>query len=131
MATILPCPPVVNPGVSIGACKVACVTSGAGRITRVLELQQVSRLGRVYRLKGLLLKIWRALLLLETLQRLLGHYKEKRLRRLRELLAAREEEMGDLRREIADLEVQVAREKEAKRALCADGKNTGAGASGF
>lgn len=84
------------------------------RLTRVLELQQLSRLGRLYRLRGLLLKAWRAILLLEMLHRLLGNAKEKRLKRLRELLAARQEELEDLRKEIEELEKEL-------RAAPADG----------
>ncbi|MBI3408285.1 MAG: hypothetical protein HY040_08005 [Planctomycetes bacterium] len=74
------------------------------RLTRLVELQQVMRLGRVYRLRGLLLKAWRALLLLDVIRRLFGDYKKKRLQCLRELLAAREEEIVDLRNEIRELE---------------------------
>ncbi len=80
------------------------------RLTRLLQLQQLSRLGRVYRLRGLLFKLWRALLLLELVQRLLGHTKERRLNRLQELLAAKEEELAELRREIGELEDQLAQE---------------------
>jgi hypothetical protein len=77
------------------------------RLTRVLELQQISRLGRLYRLRGLLLKAWRAILILEMIQRVFGNAKEKRLKRLRELLIAREEELADLRKEIEELEKQL------------------------
>jgi voltage-gated potassium channel len=77
------------------------------RLTRVLQLQQVTRLGRLYRLKSLLAKGWRAVLVLEMIQRLLGDYKKKRLARLREMLAVREEEIVELRQEIAELESQL------------------------
>lgn len=74
------------------------------RLTRLVELQQVMRLGRLYRLRGLLLKLWRAVLLLDVIRRLFGDYKKKRLQCLRELLAAREEEIAELRNEIRELE---------------------------
>lgn len=77
------------------------------RLTRVLELQQLGRLSRIYRLRGLLLKAWRAILILEMIQRLFGNKREKRLKRLRELVTAKEEELADLRKEIQDLEQQV------------------------
>jgi voltage-gated potassium channel len=79
------------------------------RLTRVLEVQQIMRLGRLFRLRGLLLKIWQAVLLLEMIQRLLGDYKKKRLQRLRDRLVEREEELTELRREIADLEAELTR----------------------
>jgi voltage-gated potassium channel len=78
------------------------------RLTRLLEFQQVLRLGRLYRLRGLLVKIWRAVLVLEVIQHLLGDYKRKRLQRLRELLAVRDEEIVELRKEIADLERELS-----------------------
>lgn len=81
------------------------------RLAGLVELGQVSRLGRLYRLRGLLFKLWRTMLLLEVMQRLLGHYREKRLRRLKELLASRQEEIAALNKEIAEL--QDAESKEA------------------
>jgi voltage-gated potassium channel len=81
------------------------------RLAGVVELGQVSRLSRLYRLRGLLFKLWRTVLLLEIMQRLLGHYREKRLRRLKELLAARQEEIIALSKEIAELQDSVAAEK--------------------
>ncbi|MCI0379776.1 MAG: hypothetical protein L0215_19400 [Gemmataceae bacterium] len=84
------------------------------RLTRILELQQLSRMGRLYRLRGLLVKLWRAVLLLDILQRLMGNRDEKRLSRLRELLAARTEELEELKQDIDELEKTIARKKEAK-----------------
>lgn len=82
------------------------------RLIGVLEIQGVGRLSRLYRLRGLLSRGWRAVLLLEMIQRLFGPYRENRLGRLRKLLAAREDEIVDLRREIAELESTLAREKQ-------------------
>jgi hypothetical protein len=78
------------------------------RLTRLLQLQQLASLGRIYRLRGLLLKLWRAILLLEVLHRLIGNRKEKRLERLRELLTAKLDEVADLKQEIAQLEREMA-----------------------
>ena len=74
------------------------------RLTGFLELQQLGRLSRLYRLRGLLARTWRAVLLLEMIQRLRGRYREKHLQRLKELLNARQEEIAELREEIAELE---------------------------
>jgi voltage-gated potassium channel len=81
------------------------------RLTGFLELQQAGRVFRLYRLRGLLAKIWRLCLLLEISQRLFGDYWQNRLKRLKALLAARQEEMADLRTEIAALEDMLAKEK--------------------
>lgn len=83
------------------------------RLAGLLELQQVNRLGRLYRLRGLLSKISRTILLLEIIQRVLGNYRNQRLKRLNELLTARQDEVADLRKEIADLENLLAKDKPA------------------
>jgi hypothetical protein len=81
------------------------------RLAGLLKAQQISRLGRLYRLRGLLARIWRAMLLLEMIQRLFGRYKERRLKRLKQQLAAREEEVLELRQEIAELERALAEDE--------------------
>lgn len=80
------------------------------RLTSLLELQQVSRLSRLYRLRGLLSRVWRAILLLEIIQRLFSHYRENRLLRLKRLLATRQEEVAHLGNEIAELENLLAKQ---------------------
>jgi hypothetical protein len=79
------------------------------RLAGLLEAQKLSRLSRLFRLRGLLSRIWRAMLLLEMVQRMFGRYRERRLERLKQLLATREEEIIDLRQEIAELEATLAR----------------------
>jgi hypothetical protein len=74
------------------------------RLGSVLEVQQVSRLGRLYRLKSLAARFWRAILVLEMIQRLFGRNRENRLERLKKTLAARREEIDALEREIAEQE---------------------------
>jgi voltage-gated potassium channel len=70
------------------------------RLGRVLRLDQVLRAGRVYRLRALAMRGWRAVLLLQVVQRLTGRSTEHRLKQLRALLQAKEEEVADLREEI-------------------------------
>ena len=81
------------------------------RLARVLEAQQLGKLGRLYRLRGLIARLWRAVLLLEMIQRLFGRYRERRLKRLKQLLVTREDELADLREEIAELEAKLAQER--------------------
>jgi voltage-gated potassium channel len=75
---------------------------------RLLRLSQLSRMGRVYRMQGLALKAWRAFLVLEVIQRLTGKTLDKQLKQLEELLLAKEEEVRELRTEIADLKRRMA-----------------------
>lgn len=90
------------------------------RLSRILRLEQLTRMGRLYRLRGLLVKAWRAMLLLELIQRLTGRSLEKRLQRLQDLLAAKEEEIEDLRKEIDDLRKQIAERDRAVRSAAAE-----------
>jgi hypothetical protein len=83
------------------------------RLARLAQLNQLSQMGRLYRLRGMLMKAWRAFLLLEMLSRLLGNYKERRLKKLKDLAAAREIELAELRQEIRELEEAVQKEKAA------------------
>jgi voltage-gated potassium channel len=82
------------------------------RLTRLMQLQQLSRMGRVYRLRGLLFKLWRAVLVLEMVQRLLRINPQKRLARLKELLAAKNEEIEDIKKEIDELEKRMLESRE-------------------
>jgi voltage-gated potassium channel len=78
------------------------------RLSEFLELQQLGRLSRLYRLRGLLARTWRAVLLLEMIQRLRGRYCERHLQRLKESLRACQDEMAALQEEIAEIEKRLA-----------------------
>jgi voltage-gated potassium channel len=83
------------------------------RLGRVIRLEQLSRLGRLYRMQGVALRAWRGFLLLELINRILGTTPEKHLEQLRELEEAKQEELAELRREIAALEEEI-RQKQAQ-----------------
>jgi voltage-gated potassium channel len=78
------------------------------RVGRVLRLEQLLRWGRVHRLQSLVARCWRAVLILQIVQRLTGRSAERRLQDLRELRQAKEEELADLGREIRELEERMA-----------------------
>jgi voltage-gated potassium channel len=77
------------------------------RLGRVLRLEELLRWGRLHRVQALGTRGWRALLLLQIVERLMGRAPERRLRQLRDLLQAKEEEVADLRREITELEKRI------------------------
>jgi hypothetical protein len=89
------------------------------RLGRVLRLEELLRWGRLYRLKALLSHGWRAFLVLQVVERLTGRSPERRLKRLRELLQAREEEVADMRQEIRECEERVAKRAGAHAACIA------------
>jgi hypothetical protein len=78
------------------------------RLGRVLRLEELLRWGRLHRLQALVARCWRAFLLLEIVQRLIGCSLEHQLRQHRELLQAKEEELADLRQEIKEIEERIA-----------------------
>jgi hypothetical protein len=92
------------------------------RLGRVLRLEQLLNWGRVHRLQALIARAWRAILLLQIVQRLIGRSPQRQLKKLKELLEAKEEEVADLRREIDDLELRIGRAR-------ASSKLAGAGCS--
>lgn len=78
------------------------------RLGRVLRLEELLRWGRLYRLRALVARGWRAFLLLQIVQRLTGRSLEHQRKQLQGLLQAKEEEMADLRREIKELEERIS-----------------------
>ncbi len=78
------------------------------RLGRLLRLQQLTRTARLYRLRGVALRAWRALLLIDAISRILNGPPEKRLVKLRATLVQKEHELADLRAEIAKLEAATA-----------------------
>jgi hypothetical protein len=78
------------------------------RSLRLLRVARLSRAARVFRLRGVLMRAFRALVLLEIVQRLVHRDPYRRLRSLRELLEEKELEAQELRQQIRVLERDVA-----------------------
>lgn len=76
------------------------------RLAQLVRLQQFSKMARVYRLRGTIIRVIRALVLLEFAQRVFTRSPEKRLKRLRLELQELEKEARLLRRKILRLERQ-------------------------
>jgi voltage-gated potassium channel len=77
------------------------------RLGRLLRLQQLSKTARMYRMRGVLMRTWRALLVLDIVRRLLQGGPEKRLKKLEELIQAKELELAELRIEQQRLQDQL------------------------
>lgn len=97
----------------------------AARLGRLLRLQQftktakLTRTARVYRLRGLAMRAYRAILVLEVIQRLMHRNPEKRLETLKEQLAQMELDMDDLKSQIAALEESIEPSAAAEPQLAA------------
>ena len=77
------------------------------RLGRLLRLQQLSRTARIYRMRGTMMKAYKAVLLLNVAQRLLLAKPERRLAQLREKLVEKEHELETMRAEIRSLEAML------------------------
>ena len=98
------------------------------RLGRALSPEQIARLQRLYRLKGVATKGWQAVLLLEGLARLFGQTPQKRLARLEEKIAELEEELAEIRRDARALRESIAEEE--RRDAAAEGQNQPVATSG-
>ncbi|MDX1969344.1 MAG: hypothetical protein SFV23_19360 [Planctomycetaceae bacterium] len=78
------------------------------RLGRLLRLQSLGKTARMYKLRGVAMRTYRALLLVEAVRRLIHGSPERRLARLRQSLVDHEAHAQQLRAEIAELEAQVA-----------------------
>jgi hypothetical protein len=78
------------------------------RLTRAVAPDQLARMGQVYRLRGLVMKGWRAALVLRLVAKVTGNTPEKRLRRLEAQIAEAETALADLRAQADELRRQCA-----------------------
>ena len=82
------------------------------RISRVLRLKQITKTARVYRMRGVLMRTYRAVLLLELVQRIVWGGPERRLKKLRAVLAEKREEVAELEQAVQELEMRMAASEE-------------------
>jgi hypothetical protein len=89
-----------------------------GRVSRVSRISYLAKLSKVYRTRGVAARAFRALLLLDSVQRLLRLNPEKRLAALREKLEDHHYEIERIHCEMRELEARLAAEGQADE--CAD-----------
>src|SRR5262245_20936138 len=77
------------------------------RLSRAVAPEQLARMGQMYRLRGLVMKGWRAVLVLRVVARLTGDTPEKQLARLEAQIADAEEVLADLRAQAEVLRVKA------------------------
>jgi hypothetical protein len=76
------------------------------RLTRAVAPEQLARMGQMYRLRGLLMKAWRAVLVLRLVAKLTGNTPAKQLRKLEAQIAEAEAALADLRGQADELRRQ-------------------------
>jgi hypothetical protein len=78
------------------------------RVARSLGPDQLARMGRLYRLRGLMMKGWQALLAIEVLARLIGQTPKRRLKAVEEKIEVLEEQLAEMKQEAERLRDQLA-----------------------
>lgn len=79
------------------------------RLMRLARFNQLGRTARVFRLRGLAMRAWRAVLLLEIVDRLVHRDPAQRLKMLRDQIADKETELVELREAARRVEQQLER----------------------
>lgn len=81
------------------------------RLSRAAAPEQLARMGQMYRLRGLLIKGWKAVLVLRVVARLSGDSAEKQLQKLESEIAEAEEALNILKSQAAELRKKIAAEQ--------------------
>jgi len=88
------------------------------RISQLVRLQQVTKASRVYRIRGLSLRVWRGLLAMDVISRLLQQTPESRIASMQKQIDEKESEIEELRQEIARIESKLEKATtDAKRPI--------------
>ncbi|MHC2069544.1 hypothetical protein ACYFX5_18890 [Bremerella sp. T1] len=77
------------------------------RMTQILRLQQVTRATRVYRMRGLALRVWRGLLAMDVISRLARVSPEAKIETLRQLIREKQREISNMENEINKLQATI------------------------
>lgn len=79
----------------------------AARLSKLLRLQQVAKASRVYRMRGLALRVWRGLLALDVISRLSRVTPEERIATLQQLIEEKQREITRLQAEVRTWEAKM------------------------
>jgi hypothetical protein len=85
----------------------------AARLAQLARVKQIARAARVYRLRGLGIRFWRALVTLQVVEKILSRNPEHRLEKLQLRLEEKMDEINILREDIERLKTRI-REKSLK-----------------
>lgn len=77
------------------------------RVSQLLRLQQVTKATRIYRLRGLALRVWRGIVALDMLSRLMRLDPQRRIDLLEELVSEKEDEIKKIRQQISALRTRL------------------------
>jgi len=79
------------------------------RLARLAKVQKIAKMGRIYRMRGLGMKVFKAMIVVGFMQRVLRVTPEKRLKKLQAQHEEKAIELNELEAEIAELQSEIAR----------------------
>lgn len=89
---------------------------GAARLGRLIKLKQLSRTAKVYRMRGLAIRAWRAVVTLNVIDTLLRRDHAFRMEKLANEIAEKQREIEILQHELEQLRLQNRKVEECKSA---------------
>jgi len=78
------------------------------RLARLTKVQKLAKVGRIYRMRGLGMKAFRALLMFEVIHKVLRITPEKSIEKLKEKKAEMELDLAEIDQQISELETRLA-----------------------
>lgn len=88
---------------------------GAARLSRLVKLKQLARTARIYRIRGLALRTWRAVVTLNVIDTLLRRDGEYRMERLKEQIEEKQREIELLHQELKRIQIADAKKLSKRR----------------
>lgn len=95
---------------------------GAARLGRLLKLKQLTRTAKIYRMRGLALKSWKAIVVLDVIDALLRRDPKQRVEKIESQILEKQQEIEHLRSEIDRVKLKF--ELKAKKALSKNDQNS-------
>lgn len=85
---------------------------GAARLGRLVKLKQLTRTAKIYRIRGLALRAWRAVVALEVIDKVLRRNSEQQIERLRFKIEEKQKEIDILESELKRLQEKATKDEE-------------------
>ncbi|MFK7767083.1 MAG: hypothetical protein AB8B55_07660 [Mariniblastus sp.] len=85
---------------------------GAARLGRLVKLKQLSRTAKIYRMRGLAIRSWRAVVALDVIDTILRRDPEQRMDRLQIQIDEKQEEIEYLRNQLEKIRERWEKEKD-------------------
>lgn len=85
---------------------------GAARLGRLVKLKQLTRTAKIYRMRGLIIRSWRAVVVLDVIDALLRRDTDRRIEKLQNQIQEKQHEIDQLRNQMKRLQVKTRKKSE-------------------